>query len=145
GTEVDAMPGRLTSAALLRDFRTIFGVGVARDVSDTELIGRVLSGDRAAAEVAFTFLVERHGPMVLHVCRHLLSDPYDIEDAFQATFLVLLRRARSIRKRDSLASWLFGVAKRVARRARSAAAARRFHERQACGLATLRREPPNCS
>src|SRR5580704_15983700 len=71
------------------------------------------------------------GPMVLDICRHVLDDSHDAQDAFQATFLVLLRRARSIRNRDSLASWLFGVAMRVARQARYAAVVRRFHEHHA--------------
>ncbi len=137
------MAGRSTNATLLRDVRTIFEFGVARDVSDLELLDRFLLADRAAAEAAFTSLVERHGPMVLHVCRQLLDDPYDVEDAFQATFLVFLRRAKSIRKRQSLASWLFGVATHVARRARSAATVRRFHEREAGELAQAHREARN--
>ena len=134
------MAGRSTSATLLRDVRAIFEFGVARDVSDRELLDRYLLADRAAAEAAFTFLVDRHGPMVLHVCRQLLDDPYDVEDAFQATFLVFLRRAESIRKRDSLASWLFGVATHVARRREPLQMARRIHERQAGELALAYRE-----
>ncbi len=114
------MAGRSTNATLLRDVRTIFEFGVARDVSDRELLDRFLFADRAVAEAAFTFLVERHGPMVLSACGQFLDDPYDVEDAFQATFLVFLRRAHSIRKRDSLASWLFGVATHVARRREAA-------------------------
>ena len=137
------MAGRLTSATLLRDVRTIFEFGVARDVSDPELLDRFLIADRAVAEAAFTFLVERHGPMVLSACGQFLDDPYDVEDAFQATFLVFLRRAHSIRTRASLASWLFGVAVHVARRARSGAMARRFHERQAGELALAYREAPS--
>ena len=104
----------LRNADLLRDVRTLFRFGVVRDASDRELLERFLTADHADAEAAFTILVERHGPMVLHVCRHVLADSHDAHDAFQATFLVLLRRARSIRNRDSLASWLFGVAMRVA-------------------------------
>ena len=56
----------------------------------------------------------RHGPMVLGVCRQLLRDPNDVEDAFQATFLVLVRKAGSLRRRDLLGNWLYGVAYRVA-------------------------------
>ncbi len=80
-------------------------------------------------EPAFAALVARHGPMVLSVCRRLLADPHDVEDAFQATFLVLVRRAGSLRDRDRLAPWLFGVARRVAGRARRDAARRRDRER----------------
>src|SRR5262249_27748746 len=71
------------------------------------------------AEVAFAALVSRHGPMVLGVCRRALADPNDVEDAFQATFLVLVRRARSVRVGDSLGRWLYGVARRVAAKARA--------------------------
>ena len=63
-------------------------------------------------------LVLRHGPMVLGVCRRVLRDPHEVEDAFQATFLILARRAGSIRKREVLGGWLCKVAHRVAARAR---------------------------
>ena len=112
------MAGETKNAVLLRGVQSLFGFGVVRDLSDHQLLERFLTADRGEAEAAFTFLVQRHGPMVLHVCRQVLDDSHDAQDAFQATFLVLLRRARSIRSRDSLASWLFGVAMRVARRAR---------------------------
>ena len=69
-------------------------------------------------EPAFAALVATHGPMVLGVCRRLLADPLDVEDAFQATFLVLVRRAGSLKGRDRLGPWLFGVARKVASRAR---------------------------
>jgi RNA polymerase sigma factor (sigma-70 family) len=86
-------------------------------------------------EVAFEALVDRHGPMVFQVCRSVLIDPHDAQDAFQATFLVLARRAGSIRKHGSVASWLFGVAGRVAARLRVAAARRRKHESGAAAMA----------
>ena len=89
------------------------------------------SGGGAVAEAAFEALVTRHGPMVLDVCGHIVCDSHDAQDAFQATFLVLAARAGSIRRRDALAGWLMGVARRVALRSRADAARRRLHERRA--------------
>src|SRR4029077_19797893 len=77
---------------------------------------------------AFEELVRRHGPMVLAVCRRLLHDGHLAEDVFQSTFLTLARGAASIRKRESLARWVHGVAARLAWRARADAARRHFHE-----------------
>ena len=85
------------------------------EVSDAQLLDRfVLQRD----EAAFELLLWRHGPMVLGLCQRLLHHEQDVEDAFQATFLVLVRKARSISKRQALASWLYKVAYRIACRAR---------------------------
>ena len=137
------MTRQTRNAVLQRDVQTLFGFGVVRDSSDRQLLERFLTADHAEAEAAFTFLVERHGPMVLQVCREVLDNSHDAQDAFQATFLVLLGRARAIRKRDSLASWLFGVAMRVARRARYAAIVRRIHERNAGDVAAAAAQSAN--
>ena len=87
-------------------------------------------------ESAFGTLVSRHGPMVLRVCRDVLGDPSDAEDAFQATFLVLVRRAGAIRDRSSLGPWLYEVAWRISRRARANAARRRAQQRQVFAMDT---------
>jgi RNA polymerase sigma factor (sigma-70 family) len=88
-----------------------------------------LSPADEAAEAAFVALVDRHGPIVHRVCLDVLGSSHEAEDAAQAVFLVLARKARSIRKPDSLGPWLHGVALRVARRARREAARRRVAER----------------
>lgn len=107
------------------------------ETPDTELLARYVA-DRE--EAAFEALVQRHGPMVLNVCRHLVHNLDDAEDAFQATFLVLVRRAASIRKPELLGNWLYGVAYRVATRARVQAAHRRAHEKR--GVEMIAVDPP---
>src|SRR5262245_20558004 len=79
-------------------------------------------------EAAFAEIVRRHGPLVLAVCRRVLADAPEADDAFQAVFLVLARKAGSLRRPEQVASWLYGVAVRCARRVRSAVAARRAKE-----------------
>ncbi len=95
--------------------------------TDGQLLQRYLA-DRD--EGAFAALVQRHGPMVLGVCRRLLHDPHDADDAFQATFLVLVRKASSIVPRDMVANWLYGVAFQTAVRARSMRARQQQREKQ---------------
>jgi RNA polymerase sigma factor (sigma-70 family) len=119
--------------AVLRQIHALYRAGTCSGLTDGQLLERYLAGRGERAELAFAALIERHGPMVLRVCRSVLRDEHDAEDAFQATFLVLARRAGSIRRRGSLGSWLFGVATRVARCARSEAARRRRHERRRAG------------
>jgi RNA polymerase sigma factor (sigma-70 family) len=99
----------------------------AGQLSDGQLLERfAASGD----EAAFTALVEQHGPMVLRVCRRVLHEHHAAEDAFQSTFLVLARKASNIGRRELLASWLHGVAYRVACHLRADAARRQQREAQ---------------
>ena len=117
--------------AVLRDIQTLFDTGTASALSDRQLLERFASGRDASAEAAFETLVLRHGPMVLRICRNVLRNSTDAQDAFQATFLVLVQRRRSIRRLDSVGGWLNGVACRVAARARVQAARRRAVEQRA--------------
>ncbi len=118
-----------------RHAHTLFHEGVIGDVADEQLLERFVTAHGEGGERAFEALIERHGPMVLRVCRTILRDRHDAEDAFQATFMALARQAASIRSRASVASWLHGVARRVAFYARSAASRRRESERKAADLA----------
>jgi RNA polymerase sigma factor (sigma-70 family) len=102
---------------LVRQIHRLAGPPPGDEERDHALVQRLIDhGD----EAAFTALLRRHGPMVRDVCRRVLDQDADVDDAFQATFLVLFRQARSIRKRASVASWLYGVAYRTALRARDA-------------------------
>ena len=99
--------------------------------------------DRAdeAGQAAFSAIVERHGPMVLGVCRQVLRNLHDADDAFQATFMVMARKAGTVQNSESLASWLHGIALRVAARAKADEARRRVHQRR---FAKLRQVECDC-
>jgi RNA polymerase sigma factor (sigma-70 family) len=101
------------------------GSAPSNGLSDEQLLERFVAQQDAGA---FEVLIRRHGPMVLGICRRLLHDEHAAEDAFQATFLVLVSRARSVGKPELLANWLYGVAYRIAGKARAAAARRRLWE-----------------
>lgn len=112
---MNQQPQAATAAGSLT---TLWTLGSSGELADSELLARYLSRRDDASEAAFRVIVERHGTMVVHVCRQLLGNAHDAQDAAQAVFLILSRRARSIRRLDSLAPWLHGVARRVAARAR---------------------------
>ena len=111
--------------------RAVFEDGAVAGLADGELLDRFV-GRRS--EAAFEAIVHRHGPMVRDVCRRVLGDPHDAEDAAQATFLVLARRAGTVRASGSLASWLYGVARRVSARVRADTARRRSIEARAVAM-----------
>src|SRR5258708_3626085 len=95
---------------------------------DGQLLERYVARSESAA---FEALVRRHGPMVLGVCQRVLRNSHDAEDAFQATFLVLVRKAASVRPREQVGHWLYGVAYRTALKARAASHRRQIIEKEA--------------
>src|ERR1043165_8362998 len=97
------------------------------NLTDGQLLENYLRG---RDEVNLTALVQRHGPMVWGVCRRLLRSHQDAEDAFQATFLVLVRKAASVVPREMVANWLHGVAHQTALKARATTARRQAREKQ---------------
>jgi RNA polymerase sigma factor (sigma-70 family) len=122
---------------LLRHLRTLAATG-NEGATDGQLLGRFAAEQD---EGAFTAILRRHGAMVFGVCRRVLGDEHDAEDAFQQTFVVLARRAHSVRKPESLGNWLYGVAHRLASKARAARARRRVQERRAARPAAGLRTP----
>ena len=121
-----------TLGAVLRQINRLFSDGAVTGLSDAQLLERFLTERDGAA---FEVLMARYGPMVLSVCRGVLRNSIDAEDAFQATFLVLVNKARSLRGRANLGGWLHLVAYRVAIQANAAAARRRVQEREAGEMA----------
>ncbi len=110
---------------LAKHLRTLATAACSDALTDRELIERFAAG---RDEDAFAALVRRHGPMVLRVCRRILHNGHDADDVFQATFLVLSRKAASLRRRDSVGCFLHGVAYRLALKARTRFAQQRMHE-----------------
>ena len=126
---IDAGPCPSTESALWEDD--------APCDTDEHLLDRFIALGESEAEAAFREIVARHGPMVLGVCRHVLGEPHDAEDAFQATFLVLARRAGTIRDRRVLARWLYEVAYRIAVRSKTQDSRRRARERRGAVMAAV--------
>src|SRR5947209_16576282 len=110
---------------VLRYIKVLAGAPGGGDRQDAELLDQFVA---RRDEAAFAALLQRHGPLVLGVCRQVLRDPHDAEDAFQATFLVLVGKAASIRKHASLGAWLHRVALNISRTARTSAERRRLYE-----------------
>jgi HlyD family secretion protein len=116
---------RKTSGASLRYLGPLFDLGVASDLTDGQLLERFAAGPGSAAELAFAVLLERHGAMVLRVCRGILRDEHAAMDAFQATFLVLIHKSRWLWVRESLGPWLHRAACRAAGRLKRESTRRR--------------------
>jgi RNA polymerase sigma factor (sigma-70 family) len=116
---------------VIRQLRVMVLPGDGDGLTDGQLLRDYV---RRRDEAALTVLVRRHGPMVWGVCRRILGSVHDAEDAFQASFLVLVRKAASIAAPDLVANWLYGVACQTATKARATAARRRQRERQVAAM-----------
>jgi RNA polymerase sigma factor (sigma-70 family) len=113
---------------VLRHLTTLCRSGVLGNLSDEQLLERFIELGDDRAQEAFATLVRRHGPMVFGVCNRVLHNTHEAEDAFQATFLVLARKATSVIPREKVANWLYGVAYRTANESRIRSARRRVRE-----------------
>src|SRR5262249_5436510 len=122
GREHQSLPRRFWGMAtgqlrpILEHLRHLVGASSAAPLTDGQLLTDFISH---RDEAAFAALLLRHGPMVFGVCRRVLHNTQDVDDAFQATFLVLLRQADAMVKERSIGSWLYGLAYRIAVRARA--------------------------
>src|SRR5260370_27139982 len=116
---------KTTTSPILQSIRRLVEDQRVKVLTDQELLDRFRS---ERDEAAFHALLRRHGSMVLDVCRNVLGNEADAEDAFQATFLIFAQKALAIRKQASVASWLYGVAYRTALKAKAGSARRQKHE-----------------
>lgn len=129
------------SKTLLLHLRRAALLGAGPEISDGQLLEQFIS---RRDEAAFATLVRRHGPLVFGVCRRIIGNVHDAEDAFQATFLVLARKAANIARREAVGNWLYGVAYRTARRAKAAATRRWAREKQVNNMPHPMVEPVDC-
>ncbi len=131
---------RCGSGSVIRSIQTLFDSGTATGMNDRELLEQFLARqDEGSAQRAFTAIVSRHGPMVWSICRSIAPESHTAEDAFQATFLILVRSAGSIRRCETIGPWLHGVARRVAVRAKTTVARRKRHEERGAEMKAISR------
>jgi RNA polymerase sigma factor (sigma-70 family) len=128
----------VTSTSVIRHIESLFDGRSVAGLTDRQLLERFTAGPSAGGEEAFAAVLQRHGPMVLGLCRQFLLDEHHAEDAFQAVFLVLAHKAASIREPELLGNWLYGVVLRVARNARR----RLAHRRRIEAASAMRRPGP---
>lgn len=134
------MNNRLTG--FVKQLRTISTTDGLEGRTDRELLQQFV---REGDETSFAEVVHRHGPMVLGVCRRMLGNPHDAEDAFQATFVVLVRKAGSLNGYDSVGNWLYQVAYRVSMKTRAYVARRRTREQQEWEIPFAEDNPADCT
>ena len=121
-----------------RNVQTLFRVGAVGDLGDGQLLEQFIATHN---EAAFEVLLDRHGPMVWGICRRVLGDYHDAEEAFQAAFLTLVRKAASVSPRESVGNWLYGVARRTALKVKATSARRRAREGRLSRIRELELSP----